>query len=206
MTEHNQDHTETAATTPAWRRLLSFFQHAPEPSAVHRLYSLAVNHARFPLYYDDLGVADTPEGRFEILALHVGLIIRRLVQERDRGGRTAQALIELMVADLDGNLRELGVGDLSVGKQVKRLASQFNARIDVLTSAFDQGDRELLLPMLATNAYHGITEPPTEQVTALMEVCEAIEASLAGQAVSALAEGRIHLPDEQALCEICRAR
>ncbi len=205
MTEHNRDHNETTVSTPAWRRFLSFFQHAPEPSAAHRLYGMSVSHARYPLYYDHLGVPDTPEGRFEILALHVGLIIRRLVQESDQGGRTAQALIELMVTDLDVNLRELGVGDLSVGKQVKRLAAQFNARMDVLTSAFDQGDHELLRPMLTTNAYHGLASPPSaDQVSALMAVCEAIEAGLAGQAVSSLAEGRIDLPDEQTLRKACR--
>ena len=147
---------------------------------------------------------DTPEGRFEILALHVGLLIRRLVQDRDQGGGVAQELVDLMVTDLDVNLRELGVGDLSVGKQVKRLAGQFNARLDVLTSAFDSGDHDRLLPMLTTNAYHGVASPPADHLSALVRACKTIEASMAGHEISELAKGRIDLPDEQSLRQACQ--
>ena len=147
---------------------------------------------------------DTPEGRFEILALHVGLLIRRLVQDREQGGGVAQELVDLMVTDLDVNLRELGVGDLSVGKQVKRLAGQFNARLDVMTSAFDNGDHDRLLPMLTTNVYHGVASPPADHVSTLVRACKTIEASMARQEISELAKGRIDLPDEQSLRQACQ--
>ena len=65
-----------------------------------------------------------------------------------------------MVADLDQNLRELGVGDLSVGKQVKRLAGQFYARLAVLNEAFDEGRIDALSPMLETNVYGAATPRP----------------------------------------------
>ncbi|MGI9493476.1 MAG: ubiquinol-cytochrome C chaperone family protein [Geminicoccaceae bacterium] len=181
---------------------MSLFRHAPGSTAAHRLYSGAVNHARCPIYYDALDVPDTPEGRFEILALHVGLIIRRLLQDGAKGRQVAQALVDLMVADMDVNLRELGVGDLAVGKQVKRLAGQLNARMEILKTAFDGGDHEVLRPMLATNTYHGIAEPSDDHLAHLIRICEAIEESLAGQAVEDLAEGQIQLPDEGALREV----
>jgi cytochrome b pre-mRNA-processing protein 3 len=203
MTEHNRDRSETSAAAPGWRRFLGFFRHAPEPTAAHLLYGELVNHARFPFYYDTLAVPDTPEGRFEILALHVGLVIRRLMQEGDPGRNVAQSLVDLMVTDLDVNLRELGVGDLSVGKQVQRMAGQFNARLDVLKKAFDGGDQELLRPMLATNAYHGVALPSADHVTTLMRAFAVIERSLAGQAVTTLAKGRIDLPDERTLSDAC---
>lgn len=203
MTEDNRDHTPIVTAASKWRRFLAYFSHAPEPSSAHRLYSASVSHARYPLYYEHLGVPDTPEGRFEVLALHVGLVVRRLVQDDPRGQKTAQSLVDLMMADMDGNLRELGIGDLSVGKQVKRLASQFNARVDVLKKAFNTGDHELLRPMLATNAYHGITSPPADKVTGLLRACEVVERSLAGQDVGDLAEGIIQLPDERVVREAC---
>ncbi len=203
MTEHNRDMTETLTPSSGWRRVLSFFTAAPEPSAAHRLYSKAVNHARYPLYYEQLGVPDTPEGRFEILALHVGLIIRRLVEDRAAGDEVAQALVNLMISDLDDNLRELGVGDLSVGKQVKRLASQFNARMGVLTKAFDGDDRECLRPMLMTNTYHGVASPSADHVSVLMRICEALESRLKRQSIDDLAKGELDLPSELDLHETC---
>jgi len=197
--EHNRDHEGSVESRSTWRRFLSFFKHAPEPEAAHQLYSAAVNHARYPLYYDELKVPDTPEGRFEILALHVGLIIRRLLQESGPGQHVAQSLVDLMVADMDVNLRELGVGDLSVGKQVRRLAGQLNARMDVLKNAFDSGDHELLRPMLITNTYHGVATPSDQHLFHLMQICDQLEKSLASQAVTVLASGHIELPDEQTL-------
>lgn len=228
MTEHNQDRQlsgqdhqpsgrspeESGTAVSGWQRLRSLFGRAPAPSAAHRLYSTLVMRARDPLYYRMLEVPDTPEGRFEILALHAGLAIRRLGQggEEDRdnavkgnaGKDMAQSLFDLMFADLDSNLRELGVGDLSVGKQVKRLAGQFYARLDVLNDAFDSGDHERLRPMLATNIYHGIDKPAEGHLDKLIAVLSAIEACLAGQAIADLVEGRISLPDEETHHAACQ--
>ena len=125
----------------------------PNPRSRIRLYETLVPHARFSIYYRHLGVPDTPEGRFEILALHVGLTVRRLLALDDEGRAVGQALFDLMIADLDMNLRELGVGDLSVGKQVKRLAGLFYARLSVLNEVFDEGQTEALAPMLRTNVF-----------------------------------------------------
>ncbi len=205
MTEDNQDPNKMKPSATAWRRFLSFFTHEPEPSTAHKLYAVLVDHARFRVYYETLAVPDTPEGRFEVLALHVGLVLRRLVQDRSVGGHVAQSLVDLMVTDMDVNLRELGVGDLSVGKQVKRLAGQLNARMDVLREAFDGGDHERLRPMLAVNTYHGVDAPPESGVTKLIRACAAIEKRLAEQDVAALAAGRLQLPDEGMIRETCLA-
>ena len=202
MTEDNQVQSAIAGWNSTWRRFLSFFVHVPEPTVSHQLYDRLVKHARLPFYYGELGVPDTPEGRFEILALHVGLTIRRLMQEEGAGRATAQSLMDLMIADMDVNLRELGVGDLSVGKQVKRLAGQLNARIDVLQKAFDSGDHGGLQPMLATNAYHGVETPSSAHLATLIGCLKVIEQELARQAVPDLAAGRLHLPDEQALRDV----
>lgn len=198
MSENNHDTHKTAPPSSSWGRFWSRLAAEPEPSAAHHLYERLVQHARFPLYYQDLGVADTPEGRFEILALHVGLTIRRLYHIESDGPAVGQALFDLMIADLDDNLRELGVGDLSVGKQVKRLASQFYARLAVLNEAFEDGGTERLGPMLTANVFGSEKAEPVA-VSHLAAILAALEKALDRQPLDALKSGQITLPDEAAL-------
>ena len=182
----------------SWSRFWSRFVAEPEPSVAHRLYEPLVCHARFPIYFERLGVPDTPEGRFEVLALHVGLVMRRLCSLDEEGRAAGQALFDLMVADLDGNLRELGVGDLSVGKQMKRLAGQFYARLAVLDDAFDEGRPNVLAPMLETNVY-GAKQAPQGAIAHLAAILQALEEALASQPADDVKAGRITLPDEAEL-------
>ncbi len=206
MNENNHDGRTIAAPTSVWSRIRSRFAAGAEPSIAHRLYERLVRHARFPLYYDRLAVPDTPEGRFEILALHVALTVRRLAAMDDGGQALSQDLFDLMVADLDMNMRELGVGDLSVGKQVKRLASQFYARLSVLSDAFEgeqaDGDRtDALRAMIETNVY-GSRTPSPEQLDHLAAIVVSLEAALDREAPDALKAGRLTLPDETALAAL----
>ncbi len=203
MNENNHDTADIETSGSSWRRFWSRFIAEPEPSIAHRLYEQLVRHARFPLYYGRLGVPDTPEGRFEIIALHVGLTVRKLYSlDGDRptgdGRELGQALFDLMVADLDMNLRELGVGDLSVGKQVKRLAGQFYARLAVLNETFDEGRRDILPPMLQTNIY-GAASPGPDEVAHLAKVVVALKEALDPQSLVDLKKGKITLPEEHVL-------
>ncbi len=206
MNEKNQDSMPAKTATPRWGRIWASLRPAPRPVPVaYRLYSTLVDHARYPLYYDRLGVPDTPEGRFEILALHVGLVVRRLTREGGNGRGVAQSLFDLMFADLDVNLRELGVGDLSVGRQIKRLASQFYARLEVLNEAFDQEDHQRLGPMLAGNVYHGGRAPSAWQLDALTRLVVRMERRLRDATTEALLDGRLNLPAEGVLRGWCDA-
>lgn len=200
MNENNHATSKTGTVTiesagSPWSRFWARFVADPEPSVAHRLYETLVQHARFPIYFDRLGVPDTPEGRFEVLALHIGLVVRRLCSLDDEGRATGQALFDLMVADLDSNLRELGVGDLSVGKQVKRLASHFYARLNVLTEAFDQDRLDALSPMLETNLF-GSASPPPGAIPHLVDILQALEEALSRQPKDEVKAGQITLPDE----------
>lgn len=205
MNENNHDSPKVQAGRSAWGRFWSRLVAEPEPTVAHRLYELLVQQARLPIYYQKLGVPDTPEGRFEILALHVGLTVRRLFSLGPTGQQTGQALFDLMVADLDVNLRELGVGDLSVGKQVKRLAGQFYARLAALNEAFDDGRPETLSPALATNVYGAAPSSPS-QVASLVDILVAVKDALNDQSSGDLMEGRTELPDEQALLALVDKR
>src|SRR3990170_2959830 len=92
------------------------------------LYGRVVAEARQPMFYVELGVPDTPEGRYEVVVLGLFLILERLRVERGAGEKLSQQLLEAFVTDMDDCMREMGVGDLTVAKRVKRAAAGFYER------------------------------------------------------------------------------
>jgi cytochrome b pre-mRNA-processing protein 3 len=118
----------------------------------HKLYRAAVEQARRPEFYERHGVPDTVAGRFEMIALHVFLLLHRLKGETDDGARLAQALFDVMFAEMDQTLREMGTGDLLVGRRIRSLAEGFYGRI----AAYDSGLRtrdDKLAEALQRNLY-----------------------------------------------------
>ena len=93
-----------------------------------KLYGSVVTAARQPGFYGAGRVADTPEGRFEMIALHLFLVAERIKSATPDGEALAQAMIEALVTDMDDCMREMGVGDLTVPKRVKRAAAVFYER------------------------------------------------------------------------------
>ena len=176
---------------PWWRRLLR--SRSPEREAAHALYEAIVKQARTPAFFVDLGIPDTPEGRFESVALHAALVMRRLRAEGEAGRATAQELFDLMFADLDINLRELGVGDLSVGKYVKRFARQFYARLAALETALATGGRRPLESFLTTNVWRGAPVPPPGAVVVLTDYLFVLAERLEPVATGRLLAGRVDL-------------
>lgn len=92
------------------------------------LYGMVVAAARQPAFYGSGRVSDTPEGRFELIAMHLFLLAERLTREKPAGEELARSLIEAFVLDMDDCMREMGVGDLTVPKRVKRAAAVFYER------------------------------------------------------------------------------
>lgn len=109
-------------------------------------YLQIVEQARSPLFYTKFNVADTLDGRFELIVLHLSLLI---IAFKQRGLYALnQHLFDVMMMDMDRSLREMGVGDLKVGKEVKLMAQGFNGRIKVYEQALqesNQGQKEKLL-------------------------------------------------------------
>jgi len=103
------------------------------------LYRALVAAARDPAWYVEAGIPDTVDGRFDMIAAFVALALNR-IGEGDRKG--AALLIEAFIADMDGNLRQLGVGDLKVGKEVARLVGALGGRSATLKEALAEGDLE----------------------------------------------------------------
>lgn len=181
-----------AARARRWLRRMRPDHPAPrEP--VFELYRCLVKQARMPAFYRDFGVPDTPEGRFEMVGLHVALVVRRLRVEGARGSALAQALFDLMFEDIDESLRQIGVGDLSVGRQVKRLAGHFYARLRTLDEALSSGSSEALRGMLRTNAYHGGVAPTEPQLAGLLRYVIAADQALRAQLAVDLVAGRLRL-------------
>jgi cytochrome b pre-mRNA-processing protein 3 len=178
-----------------WQRLRRAERaHDARRQVALQLYHAVVNQARTPAWYRDLGVPDTPEGRFEMIALHVALVLRRLRCEGLAGQALGQQLFDVMFADLDGSLRELGVSDLSVGKYVKRLAGNFYARLaamdEALAAPHNAHEGASLHGMLRANVYHGLA-PSDRQLDALASALAAQDRALARQEGAALCHGII---------------
>lgn len=136
----------------------------PEPGP---LYAAVVAQARRPEFYTVLGVPDTPDGRYDMIALHVCLVLRRLRASDDVRARPfAQALFDTMFADMDQNLREMGVGDLGVGRKVKALAKGLYGRLAAYGAGLDNADAVDLDGALRRNLYRKC-QPDDAQVAAL---------------------------------------
>jgi len=84
-----------------------------DPDTISALYGMIVAQARLPCFYRDYAVADTVNGRFDLIVLHLALVIERLMPEAGLQG-LGQGLFDRFCQDMDHNLREMGVGDLKV--------------------------------------------------------------------------------------------
>lgn len=117
------------------------------------LYAGLVDQARRPELYRDLGVADRIDSRFELYVLHLSLVLARLKGEGEAAGETGQALFDAFVGALDDALRELGVGDLSVAKKMRKLAEAVYGRVVGYQNAVLAGEADTLSELLARAVY-----------------------------------------------------
>jgi cytochrome b pre-mRNA-processing protein 3 len=106
-------------------------------ASVERVYGDIVTAARAPALYSAMGVPDTVMGRFEALALHVALVLRRIRSLPAPADSLAQELVDRFFADLDSALREIGIGDVSVPKKVKKLGQAFYGRAQAYEDALN---------------------------------------------------------------------
>jgi len=153
------------------------------------LYVALVGHARQPAFYAELGVPDTVEGRFDMIALVVALAVRRL-KDGDAAGRAlAQAVFDSMFRDMDRSLREMGVGDMSVGRKVQNLAKGFYGRLAAYDAAL-AADDAALRETLVRNVY-AETAPAPAALDRLAAHVRAFAAALAATPVETLLQGRL---------------
>jgi cytochrome b pre-mRNA-processing protein 3 len=174
--------------------LLSLFRRPPFERAGFELYGAAVAAARQPRFFGELGVPDTVAGRFEMVCLHNGLLIRRINVEASKPAKDlAQAVFDAMFSDMDVNLREMGISDLRVGNRVKMLWEGFHGRAQSYANALSAEDMPALEAALERNIW--VKEPaPAGSAAALAQRARDVAAALAPQPFAALAGGRVSFP------------
>src|SRR5665213_761466 len=148
----------------------------PLRGTIEAIYGMIVTQAREPLFYRELGVPDTVNGRFDLLVLHLWLVLRRLKPVEDGAG-LCQALFDRFCEDMDGNLREMGVGDLTVPKRMQAFGEAFYGRTAAYDVALAEGS-EQLAQALCRNILNGAD---IESARRLAAYAEAIMAYLSDQ-------------------------
>ncbi len=142
--------------------LLDLIKPNPMRKAAHSLYLTAGEQSRLPLFYTDWQVEDSFDGRYDMLLIHVHLLIRRANGEPRPAPRLAQMLFEVMLKDMDQSLRLSGVGDIGIGHRVKKMSHAYYGRATAYDAALDKGDAQALKDALQRNVYRGReVEPAT---------------------------------------------
>lgn len=173
--------------------LQGLFRPRPARTAGERLYAASVDQARRPEFYTVLGVADEIDARFELYTLHVVLLLERLKGQGEQASEAAQALFDVYVKALDGALREMGVGDLTVPKKMRKLGESFYGRVKAYDDAFASEEPGALTEALALNVYGDAAQ--TERAERLAGYVRRCRAALAGASVQDLFEGRVPWPE-----------
>lgn len=160
--------------------ILAYFGLKKFDDTVYQLYGRIVAQARLESFYTQQGVADTVNGRFDLITLHIYIVMRRLKDlEKGAGNQLSQDLFDVMFADMDKNMREMGVGDLRVGKKVKALATAFYGRIKAYDEGLAEVDGATLVDSLRRNLYHESTPTDAQVENIAGYVMREIEASKA---------------------------
>ena len=158
------------------------------------LYGAIVAQARAAHFYAEMGVPDTVSGRFDMVLLHVVLVLRRLRQGDAKERALAQGLFDAFCRDMDHNLRELGISDQGLPRHMQRVGEAFYGRARAYESALDDGAGEgALAQALARNVYPDTADEPS--AVALAQYVRRVDEVLGTQPLAALSDGIISFPD-----------
>ncbi len=167
--------------------------------AVDRLRGEIVALVRQPPLYADYAVADTFDGRFELLALFSSLAVMRLTELEAPGKDIAQELTDGLFAGLDDDLREMGVGDLAVPKRIKKLASALLGRRNAYAEAMAEAGDGRLAEALARNVYAEAIAAADPRARRLARYARATAAAMGSAPIEAFLRGPLRLPDAGAV-------
>jgi len=176
--------------------IFPLFRRRVRPDTISTLYGTIVAQARLPSFYREYGVPDTVNGRFDLLVLHLTLVFDRLADEpqlRELG----QALFDHFCTDMDRNLREMGVGDLSVPKHMQRVGEAFYGRAQVYRAGLAGDSQQALTEALERNIY-GKEAPSQAVATRLAAYVRVAVRDLRGQPASQVLAGKLTMPDPAA--------
>ena len=183
--------------------ILARFRRNSQAPTIHALYGAIVAQARSVTFYGDYRVPDTVEGRFDLIVLHLVLLLNRLGR-RAEGGRSldqellGQELFDAFCRDLDANLREMGVGDLAVPKRMQAFAEAFYGRQAAYLAALDAADERVFEKALARNIFPAGNDAGAAQ---LARYARAVMTRLDAQDDGALIRGEVVFPSPEAFVQ-----
>ena len=183
--------------------ILRPFRRSAENRTIASLYGMIVAQARSAAFYADYGVPDTVQGRFDLIVLHLVLLLRRLARNdgpaRGLAGRNlGQRLFDTFCRDLDGNLREMGIGDLAVPKHMRRFAEAFYGRQAAYLAALDAADERDFENALARNILQNMG---FDRAARLAHYARAVVRQLDAEAEDALLRGEVAFPKPEGFAD-----
>lgn len=149
------------------------------------LYNAAVARAREPHWYLEGRVPDTVDGRFDMVAAVLSLVLIRLEDDPDQGAEPSARLAERFVDDMDGQLRQIGIGDITVGKHIGRMMSMLGGRLGAYRDGLAGGDMD---GAITRNLYRGAAPEPQALAHVRGELL-GLRDRLRGVAIPRLVEG-----------------
>lgn len=167
---------------------------ARNDAIVNAIYARIVAAARQPAFYADCNVPDTPLGRFEMISVHMGLLLNAARNGGSAQTQLVQAITEEFFRDVDHSLRELGIGDAGIPKRMKKLASMFYGRVDGLRTGLDEGDDTAFGATLARNIWPEAPDSRQPDAARMVPHLRAVHAAMASQMPSPLIDGQLDLP------------
>ena len=160
------------------------------------LYGMIVAQARLPHFYRDYRVPDTVNGRFDLLVLHLALFLRRLGSEPEAVRALGQGVFDAFCQDMEQNLREMGVGDLKVPREMRHIGAAYFGRARAYETALTAADSETLSAALARNVYGTDAPVAGARLAAYMRDAASV---LAAQDAVTFTRGELHFPDPAAV-------
>jgi cytochrome b pre-mRNA-processing protein 3 len=141
-----------AATNPM---ILRLFRRTPRVDTIACLYGTIVAQARTRAFYQIYGVPDTVNGRLEMIMLHAVLMLQRLEREPAAVRALGQGIFDRFCRDIDESMREMGVGDLTVPRKMRRIGEAFYGRQATYRAALAAADERPLAAALQRNVFAG---------------------------------------------------
>lgn len=170
--------------------MFGLFKSKKSEEEAYALYRAIVEQARNPLFYSEYGVPDTVDGRFDMIVLHAHLVFDRLKDGTGDHETLSQAIFDMMFADMDQNLREMGVGDIGVSKRIRAMAEAFYGRATVYAEALKQNENKDLEAALLKNLFRK-TEPSNAQVASTAAYVRTQTSQLAAQDLNDILKGHL---------------
>ena len=165
-----------------------FKKKSAQDDQVYAVYNSIVAQSRQVPFYLDMSVPDSVTGRFDMVSLHMCLVLRHLRAESGEMKQFSQRLFDLFFKDMDRSLREMGVGDVSVPKRIQKMGSVFYGLLTKLTEAIDKKDKKTLVDVLNRNIYNAENASDAQKLALYVE--KTVEA-LEGQSKSEIMSGKL---------------